>query len=287
LPKKVYTSGSNKYTLIDDSGNFIITSGSPSSSYTLSLLNQAYDLSTYPTETAFYVPRFIVRAELSTVAPNFVVNVGSNNYTIVTDTLWLSNTFKVTGTGKLTFIVKQNISSKTFDTNWPITASTNPVPIRINSSGIIGNVNPNESKMVIYVQTITTKGSPITLAFGSGSYYFSIFAENLKYTLDSITVHGAIGTNASGEAITLSTSNNSSAILLFAPNATVTLKSSSSAYNGAIICNKLTMDNPNAAVSPTINFDPVINGFIIPGVIDVGGLVSPPSITFIKSATQE
>jgi hypothetical protein len=288
-PLKI-TVGSKKFTLINDTGDFLLTANNTSTQGNdISVLNQPYDLSTYPNNSAFTMSRFIVNVNTTSAAPKFAINVGENNYTIVTNTLWIEQPLRITGTGTLTIIVRQNLSSVNFTSTYSTTAP-NLVPIKISSEGMIGNDNDNESNgLLIYVNKITQKNLPIQLKLLKGDYYFSLFSENLAYFLNgSVEIHGALGTNlninSTYSALELWSSGGFSATLYYIPNGNVSFQSSSIEIRGAIVCKTFSVKTSN---SPTIIYSSAVNDYVMPGVIDVGGPVSPPSITFDKSATTE
>lgn len=291
LPYLKITSGTKKFTLIDGNGNFLLTSNnSATAGNDLSVLNQPYDLSTYPNNTAFTMNRFIVNVNTSSAAPNFAINVGSNNYTIVTNILWIEQPIEIIGTGTLNIIVRQNLSTTTFLTTYSTSTSANLIPVKITADGVIGNdTNNKASGLLIYVQKITQSNKPIQLKFYKGDYYFSIFAENLSYYLGGdVNIHGALATNlginSTFSALELWSSGTSVATLYYMPNGDVSFQSSSIEITGAIVCKTLSVKSAN---SPTIIYSNAIDDYAIPGVIDVDGAISDPTIVFVKSATQE
>lgn len=264
LKNKTFTSGGKSYQIINN-GNFSITS---STNLTVPTTYNLGDEN--PGQSVFYVPNL----KVTQYAPNFTMVI-NRDITLVTDTLWLNNQFKVTGTGKLTIFVKPSGS----------TTSTN-TKLQINASGIVGN-QADSTKMSIYVGALTYKSGssqlPWTLTLGSGSYYFSLLCANLNIDLADSTLRGAIATN--GAQVFIGPSSASSAILLYAPLAVVTMKSSSSSFYGAIVAGSFVSSTGNS--HPTIVYSPAVNTYIPVDVIDLSGMTTPPTITVVKSPTLE
>ncbi len=275
---KPYTfgSGSTSYPLIDSSGNFSITSSSNLSTPTVYNLG---DLN--PGVSVFNVPNF----KVTQLAPNFTLEI-NRDITIVTNTLWLNNQFKVTGSGKLTIYVRSYASVN----------STND-RIQVSSNDIVGNVS-DPTKMTIYVAPLTIKSGsnnvPALLTLGSGSYSLSLLSSNLNFDLGNSVLKGALATNVSSENaikinndgpanVFIGPSSSASAVLLYAPNGIVHMKSSSSAFYGAIISGSFTSSTGNS--HPYIYYRD-INSYI-PDVIDLTGFNSPPTTAIIKNATTE
>lgn len=265
LKVKTFGSGSNTYQLVTSTGDLQITS---SSNLTVPTIYNIGDEN--PGQSTFYVPNL----KITRSAPNFTLEV-NRNITLVTDTLWLNNTLKVTGTGKLTIFVKPYASNN----------STNS-QLQINASGIVGNQS-DSTKMSVYVGALTYKSGssnyPWELILGSGNYYFSLICANLDIDLNSVVLRGIIATN--GANVFIGPSSASSAILLFAPNAVVQMKSSSSSFYGAIVAESFLSSTGNS--HPTVTYDSAVNTYIPTDVIDLSGFNSPPTITFVKSSTVE
>jgi len=265
LKAKTFTSGSKSYVLVNSNGDLQITS---STNLTVPAVYNIGDEN--PGKDLFYVPNF----KISQLAPNFTMEV-NRNITIVTDTLWLSNQFKVTGTGKLTIFVKPYKSTTTTNTR-----------IRINASGIVGNQS-DSTKMSIYVGALTYKSGgkdvPVTLTLGSGSYFFSLICANLNIDLADSVLRGAIATN--GLNVFIGPSSASSAILLYAPLATVTMKASSSSFYGAIVAGSFVSSTGNS--HPVVVYQPAVNTYIPIDVIDLSGFETEPTISILKTATTE
>lgn len=267
LKPKIFKVGNKSYTVVDSSGNFVITSSTDTTVPTVYNIGDEN-----PGKSIFYVPNF----KVSALAPNFILEV-NRDITIVSDTLWLNNKLIVTGTGKLTIFVKPYASTSTSTTN---------TRLLINSSSIVGNQS-DSTKMVIYANTLTYTNKkvvyPVTLTFVSGTYFFNFISENLDIDLKDSVLRGALATN--GKNVFIGPSSSSSAILLYAPSATVTMKSSSSSFYGAIVAEKFVSSTGNS--HPLIVYDPEVNTYIPVDVIDLSGMSSAPTTTFFKNPTIE
>jgi hypothetical protein len=276
LKTKTFTVSGKSYTLVNSNGDLQITS---SSNLTVPTVYNIGDEN--PGKDTFYVPNF----KITYLAPNFTMEV-NRDITIVTDTLWLNNQFKVTGTGKLTIFVKPYTSSSSTNTR-----------IQINATGIVGNVS-DSTKMSIYVGALTKKISgknvPVLLSLSSGKYYFSLLCANLNIDLNDSTLRGAVATNALAiNAVKISDttanvfigpSSSASAVLLYAPTAIVAMKSSAEFY-GAIVAGSFISATGNS--KPELYWRSEVNAYIPDDIIDLSDFTPEPSITISKTATIE
>ena len=279
LKPKTFTVSGKSYQLVNSSGDFLITS---STNLTVPTVYNIGDEN--PGVSTFHVPNF----QVTQLASNFTLEV-NRDITIWTDTLYLNNQLKVTGTGKLTIFVKAKDSSTSVNNQLQITAS-----------GIVGNQS-DSTKMAIYVAAQTYKSGstqvPALLSLGSGSYYFSLICANLNIDLGDSVLRGALATNAlAKDAIVLGgkigpanvfigPSSASSAILLYAPNAIVAMKASSSSFYGAIVAGNFI--SSTGASHPTIVWVQAVNTYIPVDVIDLSGFNSTPTISMFKNPTIE
>jgi len=115
------------------------------------------------------------------------------------------------------------------------------------------------------------------------TFLMSIVADELNFTLNNVSVRGVLATT--GTDVYFDGGSSASAMLLYAPNATVHGQSSASSFFGAIVAKYY--DNVAGKSGPVIEYDSEVNEYIPYDVIDVDGIIGPPMISFTKSATQE
>jgi len=273
LPK-LNTKTIGSYTLVNSNREITIQTTNNISS----LANKVYNLTAdnpVASGSVFYVPSI----KITQLAPTFTIQL-DRDITLVTDYLWLNNRFIVTGPGKLTIYVRaKTTNSKTNIAN---------TFFRMSSSYDIGNVT-KPTNFIIYVNAQTYSGTTdaVTIDFSSlntpPTFYLSIISSNLNYNLNTVIVNGALATN--GLKVSFDSHSNGKAMLIYAPNATITGKSSAANLYGAIIGKNYT--NGAGGSQPTITYAPEVNNYVPSDTLDLTGLVGAPTIDLTKSATQE
>lgn len=198
--------------------------------------------------TKFYVPSFRVE---STVA-NFAIDVGDQDIELVVDSFYLSGEFKVIGTGTLTVFVdyddlilncKNKVCGVKGDTATPTVADKFILVVRGDPTDEI-DFTAGQNQSSFYLSVITNVSMDITL-YGNGHFYGFI-----------ATTSNAVKLNGTGN------SDPKSSLLLYAPNATVTVDGSIN-MDGALIANSYTSNgqavmrfNPNFTDPPFAFLDP-------------------------------
>lgn len=273
LPK-LNTKTIGSYTLVNSSRQFTIQTTTNISS----LANKVWNLTTdnpVSSGSVFYVPTF----KVTQLAPTFTIQL-DRDITLVTDTLWLNNRLIITGSGKLTIYVRSNnTNSKT---------NINSTFFRMESTQDLGNVT-KPTNIIIYVNNQFYSGTtdPVTVSFSSSNtpptFYLSVISSNLNYNLNTVIINGALATN--GLSVSFDSHSNGKAMLIYAPNATITGKSSAADLYGAVIGKNYT--NGAGGSQPTITYAPEVNNYVPADTLDLTGLVGAPTINLTKSATQE
>jgi len=250
----------------------------PNNTTISNLANVTYNLTTAnPANlgSTFYVPTIKILGD----APTFKIQL-DRDITLITDTLWLDNRFTITGPGKLTIYVRRSTTNS--KTNLDLNA------FRMNSSNDIGNPT-TPTNFIIYIaeQLYNSSSEAVTVTFSSQNvpptFYLSLIAANLNYNLNTVIVNGALATN--GTSVIFDSHANGKAMLIYAPNATITGKSSAANLYGAVIGK--TYINGAGGSQPTITYAPEVNDYVPADTLDLTGLVGAPTINLTKSATQE
>ena len=204
---------SGKSPLVSSTGNILISS--------TTAIGATYDLAGANTpDTKFYVPSFRVE---STVA-DFAIDVGNKDIELVVDSFYLSGEFKVIGTGSLTVFVdyddlilncKNKVCGVKGDTATPTVADKFILVVRGDPTDEI-DFTAGQNQSSFYLSVITNVSMDITL-YGNGHFYGFI-----------ATTSEAVKLNGTGNA------DPKSSLLLYAPNATVTVDGSIN-MDGALI----------------------------------------------------
>lgn len=232
---------SGKSPLVSSTGNILIN--------TTTAIGSTYDLAGANTpNTAFYVPSFRVE---STVA-SFAIDVGNKDIELVVDSFYLSGEFKVIGTGTLTVFVdyddlvlncKNKVCGVKGDTATPTVADKFILVVRGDPTDEI-DFTAGQNQSSFYLSVITNVSMDITL-YGNGHFYGFI-----------ATTSSAVKLNGTGN------SDPKSSLLLYAPNATVTVDGSIN-MDGALIANSYTSNgqavmrfNPDFTSPPFDFLDP-------------------------------
>jgi len=261
------------YTLVNSNRDITIQTTTNISSLT----NKVYNLTAdNPANlgNVFYVPNI----KITQLTTNFTIQL-DRDITLITDTLWLNNKFIITGPGKLTIYVKTKVNTNK--------SSLSSYAFRMESAYDLGNVTTPTNIIIYVADQKYSDGSAVTVDFSSlntpPTFYLSVISSNLNYNLNTVVVNGALATN--GLKVSFDSHANGKAMLIYAPNATITGKSSAADLYGAIIGKDYT--NGAGGSQPTITYAPEVNNYVPADTLDLSGLVGAPTINLTKSATQE
>lgn len=222
----------------------------------------------------FYVPNI----KVTQLASTFKIQL-DRDITLVTDALWLNSRFIITGPGKLTIYVRTKLDNSK--------SNLSGTAFRMESAYDLGNPTTPTNIIIYVADQKYTDGKPVTIDFSSlntpPTFYMSVISSNLNYNLNTVIVNGALATN--GLKVSFDSHSNGKAMLIYAPNATITGKSSAADLYGAIIGKDYT--NGAGGSQPTITYAPEVNNYVPSDTLDLSGLVGAPTINLTKSATQE
>ena len=205
--------------LINDAGVVNITNSSvKNSSYVLSASNG--------TKTSFFAPSVTI----SDSVEGFAIDIGSQNINIVTKTLNLSASFKITGTGKLTIFVP--VSGFNFDCK------------QKSICGVMGNnpiLGPTVANQFIVVVT-GTSNDPVPLSANGGATYMSLISKLSLNMGGNGTYNGFFISDGSNVQFGGTSGSNA---LIYAPKASITVSGTAN-ITGSLIGNTFQNNNSNS-----------------------------------------